>query len=69
MDTAAVSPAIGSLLRNFGQNVAIYQPVAIAGGVRARIRGDFAGFDAANANYSEPRARHRSSGFRRKAGH
>jgi hypothetical protein len=32
MDTAAVSPAIGSLLRNFGQNVAICQPVAIAGG-------------------------------------
>src|SRR5262249_52886742 len=62
MDTAAVSPAIGSLLKYAVKNVAICQPSAVAGGVRARNRADFGGFDAANAVYSEPRDRCRSSG-------
>jgi hypothetical protein len=46
MDTAAVSPAIGSLLEIAVKNVVICQPSAIAGGVRAQIQADFGGFDA-----------------------
>src|SRR6516165_1550324 len=62
MDTAADSPAIGSLLEIAAKNVAICPPSAVAGGVRARNPTDFGGFDAANAFYSEPRDRCRSSG-------
>src|SRR5215469_13753753 len=62
MDTAAVSPAIGSLLENAVKNAAICQPGAVAGAVRARNRADFGGFDAANAVHCEPLDRCRSSG-------
>jgi hypothetical protein len=49
IDTAAVSPAIGSLLENAVKNAVICQPNTVAGGVRARFQADFGGFDAANA--------------------